>query len=358
MVTAREQPAANTRPEDVASAVQALAHEAAVWVANEMALKDPAAPGSTPNARFCSRADQLYHLQLLVGALATAEPRYFTEYVRWLAATLVARNVPVSMLEQSFTLILQFCQTRLAPALLPPVVAILRSGLSALADPTSGDESADGRLLPPPMAETDRLVEALIRGDARSARALAEGIVGAERNYVMVATRLVQPALYRIGALWQENRITVGQEHLATEICRSVLAQQFLLTPKRTWPHGRKVIFAAIEQDQHVLGLQIVAQAFELAGWTVQFLGANTPTGAVLGQVDLWKPDVIGLSASLVQRLPEMKRVIGRLRSEFGNDRPTVLVGGRATNEIEGVWRWTGADAWSPDAEKAVAELK
>jgi methanogenic corrinoid protein MtbC1 len=64
---------------------------------------------------------------------------------------------------------------------------------------------------------------------------------------------------------------------------------------------------------------------------------------------------VVGLSVSLVQHLSAVKETIGALRDAFKTQCPRILVGGIPTNQIEGIWRWTGADDWSPDAEKAVS---
>jgi methanogenic corrinoid protein MtbC1 len=166
----------------------------------------------------------------------------------------------------------------------------------------------------------------------------------------------MQPALYAIGLGWQENRVTVAQEHLATAICLRFLSDLFSAeTPAP--PTGRRALFAGVERNQHVLGLRIVADAFELAGWSVQFLGANTPTAALLSQVDRWRPELVGLSASLVQQLLVLPTAIDALHAEFGAQRPAVMVGGIPINQADGIWRRLGADLWSPSAEEAVAEV-
>ena len=99
----------------------------------------------------------------------------------------------------------------------------------------------------------------------------------------------------------------------------------------------------------------MVADAFELAGWSVQFLGADTPSASLITQVEAGRPDLVGLSVSLVQQLPALKRAVRALRVKFGERCPRVLVGGIPINEIDEMWRTIGADAWSPHAECAVS---
>jgi methanogenic corrinoid protein MtbC1 len=101
----------------------------------------------------------------------------------------------------------------------------------------------------------------------------------------------------------------------------------------------------------------MVSDAFELAGWSVQYLGANTPTEDLLAQIGTWRPEVVGLSASLVQHLSELKRAVGSIRDRFGAENPRIIVGGIPINQIDGIWRWTGADVWGTDAGKAVAAV-
>jgi methanogenic corrinoid protein MtbC1 len=193
----------------------------------------------------------------------------------------------------------------------------------------------------------------LIEGDAATARAIIEDIAGNGPGYTQIATHLLQPALYAIGGQWERNEITIAQEHLAAAIAQTLLVELFLEGPFEP-SRGSKVLLAGVEHNQHVIGLRMVADAFELSGWSVQYLGANTPTEALLAQIDKTSPDRVGLSVSLVQQLPTLRHCIAALRSEFRERCPVILVGGIPTNQFDDIWRRLGADAWSPDAESAV----
>jgi methanogenic corrinoid protein MtbC1 len=63
----------------------------------------------------------------------------------------------------------------------------------------------------------------------------------------------------------------------------------------------------------------MVADAFLIAGWEVQFLGANVPTTSLIRQTAEWKPDLIGLSVSLPQQVRVAKAVIVQLNEHFGS---------------------------------------
>lgn len=346
-------------PEGLSAAdvVDALAETAAGWVAERLQIGDGGAVSPQElRDRYQTRNDQHYHILMLGGALATGIDSYFTDYVRWLQSVLTSRGIPARTLQQSLELLQRFYQSRLAPDHAPAVVAMLQAGLLATTEPAARIES-EGEVMAEALPEAATLATLLIAGDRAGAWRLATDIAEAQRDYVWIATRLFQPALYHIGFLWQCNRISVAQEHLATEISRSILAHIFNWTATSALPTGRKALFAAVEQDLHVFGLQVVAEAFQIAGWEVQYLGANTPTIALIAQIDNWRPDFVGLSASLAQQLPTLKRAVQLVRAELGGACPSLIVGGRPTNRISGIWRWTGADGWSPDAESAVREV-
>lgn len=108
-----------------------------------------------------------------------------------------------------------------------------------------------------------------------------------------------------------------------------------------------------MEENEHSLGLRMVSDAFELSGWSTHYLGANVPVDALQAHIERWRPDLVGLSVALIQHLPRLRATVTMLRNGFPAERPTILVGGLATNMIEEAFRWVGADLWCADAERA-----
>ena len=337
--------------------VEALADDAVAWVCGKIVSHDPdrpsvaGAPGLVP-----TRGDVRELVTFLDAAVATPAVDSFRDYVRWLATVMKSRGEPVQDLGQSLELLKGFFESRLEADVLSSVVGMLEDGLDALAEEDARTQPLYHARLPADLPEVEPLTQGLLRGDVATARSIATKAFAEHWDYVSIAIRLFQPALYRIGLLWQHNEITVAQEHLATAISQNVLAQ---LYPSSEFAplNGRRALFAAIADNDHALGLRMVSDAFELAGWSVQYLGANTPTDSLLAQIDAWRPEVVGLSVSLVQQLTELEHAIGSIHERFGDERPTVMVGGIPINQIEGIWRWTGADLWSTDAGKAVSAV-
>ena len=260
-------------------------------------------------------------------------------------------------LDDALELLRRFFQEALDPPLFACVSSVLDQGRRTLAARHGATEQLFAAYRPPDLPQVAALTKCLIDGDVQTARSLSQTSWEASGDYVEIATRLFQPALYDVGTLWQRNEITVAQEHLATAIVQTLLTQFYLTAVMFTEPSQRTALFAGIEGSQHVLGLRIVSDAFDLAGWTVQFLGADTPSDALVAHIDRVKPEIAGFSVSMVQQLPALQRVVGVLKAELGSQCPIILVGGISTNQYDDAWRWIGADAWSPDAGRAVKEM-
>jgi len=173
----------------------------------------------------------------------------------------------------------------------------------------------------------DRFVAALTAG-ARS-EALEIILDDALADDVPIRTLyldVVQASLQELGRLWREKRITVAQEHAATEIARLALAQLRVHLPCGR-SNGKHVAVACVEGELHDLGARIMADFLEMAGFTVHFLGANVPTETLAELVRQRPADGLALSATATQSLGPLSRTIAAVRAAAGPDFP-VFVGG------------------------------
>lgn len=196
--------------------------------------------------------------------------------------------------------------------------------------------------------------EALLAGDRRQAAAIIDACLLDGRGLVGAEMHVIQPALYRIGRKWQNNQVSVAQEHLATAIAQSVMALGLMKSQPEP-ANGRKVPLACVEGNHHAVGLQLVADSFQLSGWEVQYLGANVPTAALVQQVTAWTPHLVGLSIAFAYQLSEVRNAINLLREALGVARPPVIVGGLAINAFRTLVDHLGAEGSSLDAISAVA---
>jgi methanogenic corrinoid protein MtbC1 len=302
--------------------------------------------------RDACREDLGYHLEFLRSVLEFGMVGPMVEYLRWLEGVLETRGIPTEHLPKSLDWLGEFFGARMDASAAKVVVAALSAVKSKFLEKTSSPP-ANYASMPSAWPDCAEFEAALLAGDRRTAAAMMERSLAQGRSLIETELHMIQPALYRIGDKWQSNQVSVVQEHLATAIAQSVMVQG-LVKCKLAEPNGKKVLLACVEGNHHALGLQMVADAFELAGWEVNYIGANVPTASLVGHVGSWKPDLLGLSVSFPHQLPVVKEVIARLNKSLGARRPPVVIGGLAINKFQNLAHRIGADAWSADAAAAV----
>ena len=129
-------------------------------------------------------------------------------------------------------------------------------------------------------------------GDRHSAGKL---IIEAVDNGISVKDiylHVFQSSLYEVGRLWQENKITVAQEHYITAATQLIMSQlyPYISNNEKT---GKVLVATSVSRELHEVGVRMVADFFEMDGWKTYYLGANTPTESVIQTIKSKKANLI-----------------------------------------------------------------
>lgn len=303
------------------------------------------------HGRDACHEDLAFHLEFLRPVLEFGLLQQMVDYLVWLGSVLQSRAIPSSHLAISLDWLGEFFAANMDLADGGMVAAALREAREGF------ESAADLPVVAPmrgkPWAQTEAFETALLTGLQHEALAVVNRCIDDGHNLIDIEMNVIQPALYEIGKKWQLNQISVAQEHLATAIVHSVMTLGLLRSPVSP-TRGKRVLIACVQGNNHAVGARMVCDAFQLAGWDVQFLGADTPTAAIVRHATEWKPDLIGLSVSFPQQLPAAKDVIARLKERLGSTRPPVILGGLAINRFVYLAELVGADTYCPDPQDAV----
>jgi methanogenic corrinoid protein MtbC1 len=309
-----------------------------------------------PAGRDACREDVAFHLEFLRPVLEFGILQPMVDYLLWLDSVLVSRAIPSEHLALSLDLLAEFFQQHMAPVAGAKVVAALVAARGQFTT-ANGTVQQYPPEAPPAWPEADAFEAALLTGDHRAALAIMNTCLDNKGSLVEFEMHVIQPALYRIGEKWQNNQVTVAQEHLASAIVQTVMTGGLL----RSAPPpalNKRVLLACVEGNNHAIGLRMVADAFQLSGWDVQYLGANVPLRSLMTQIGTWKPDLVGLSVSFPQQLHAVKAAIALMVEHFGNARPPVIVGGLAINRFRQLADAVGADTCGTNAQTAVTQAE
>ena len=317
--------------------------------ANEKAFPEIYARFGETGRNACVRELAL-QLDFLRPTLVTGDISPFIAYLAWLVQVLTSRGVPLQVVTRSLDDLGKFFETKLGVQAIP-IIAALSSGREAL---LAGIPVPNICACPSRWKEAEFYSEAALLGKQGDAIALLEDAFTRADSLPLVAVHVIQPAMYDVGRLWQDNRVSVAEEHLATATSESWLALT-MARAKAAPDNGKRVMFASLAGNQHMLGLNMVADAFELDGWAVDNLGKDTPIETLVERIRDTRPHLVGLSATLPQHLLGLRQAIDRLRRAFGDACPRIAVGGLAINQFPALADWVGAEVLGPDAVAAVA---
>ncbi len=183
----------------------------------------------------------------------------------------------------------------------------------------------------------------------------AENVLGAAiALYPLDAVLLevIRPALVRIGDLWHAGTISVATEHFASNYLQGRLRSLLRIMPDQAG--GSLVVVACAPAEQHELGALILALMLKRSGFTVVYLGANTPLSDLADMVEKQRADAVMISTTTEESLARLKAETPVLRSL-----PALLVlGGKVLERSPELAAELGGVFLGNDARKVVPELR
>ena len=203
-----------------------------------------------------------------------------------------------------------------------------------------------------------RYLEAVLSGSRREAFGVVDLARQAGLGIRALYLDVFQPAMREVGRLWQENRITVADEHLATAITQAAMARLYEELFHASPEPGPLLVAACADQERHELGLRMICDVLEMEGWDTVFLGASVPVEDLVRMVRARRPQVVALSASIAPHVARVREAIRAIREAEPHGAPLIAVGGRAFADDPALAERLGADLTARDALQAAELLK
>ena len=193
----------------------------------------------------------------------------------------------------------------------------------------------------------------LLAHDRFSATQLVIGMVKQGVPVKDIYTHIFQYALYNVGRLWQTNQVTIAQEHYFTAATQMIMSQlyPYIFNSDRI---GKRMVAASVDTNMHDIGIRMVADFFEMAGWDTYYLGGNTPPEAIIEALEINQPHLLALSATISQQIGTVQSTIERIRSRSEFKYLKIIVGGHPFNIVSELWKKVGADGCANSAEEAI----
>jgi methanogenic corrinoid protein MtbC1 len=298
------------------------------------------------------------HFEARVGDLAAAlfaeSPAVFAAQVAWAKAAFLARGTPLEDLQTSLVVLQSVVLRETTPEDAPLLNACFAHALTAL-EAASADIPSRLSTETPHGQVASRYLLKILEGDRMAAAEVVHDAVKQGLSIRHAYLDVLIPVQRELGRMWHLNEITVAEEHFATSTTHMVMSQ--LLPHASMLPRdGRAVLTAAVEGNTHDLGLRVLADFFEMAGWRAVYLGASVPIEDLVSASVDFRAHVAALSAALPTQIPTLERTIQAMRHSLGDACPKIIIGGAAfCDQTRDLWQGLGADGFADTADAAVA---
>ena len=183
----------------------------------------------------------------------------------------------------------------------------------------------------------------LLSGDSTGALAYSKEHIQSKHDLSDFYIKIVTHAMYKVGKLWEQGKISVAQEHLASSIVLRIMSALYMGISDLSVTKG-KVIVTATDNEHHEIGARIIADFLEMDGWNVIYLGSNVPEKDLLKTIKEENPTIICLSVTMVFNIDHVQDIILKIREQNKQNSMKIVVGGYAFSRATIDDRKLGAD--------------
>lgn len=170
-----------------------------------------------------------------------------------------------------------------------------------------------------------QMLSAFLNGDAAAAQAVLQQATSRKMPWEHIYLRLLMHSMREVGQLWRKGKVSVAQEHMATQLCLDLMSQ-LRTQVKGSSPHNFKAVISCVQGNQHIIGARAVADFLSIDGWSVDFLGADIPAHDLQLHVKKVEPALVGLSVFLEEHISTLGTAVAQLRAL--DISPKIIVGG------------------------------
>ncbi len=136
---------------------------------------------------------------------------------------------------------------------------------------------------------------------ATAVRTAVEAVSSGEVSIPVLHRDVLTRILADTGEAWHEGKVAIWEEHLASSTVRTIVEILYpgvLKAKSAAAPSGRAVLLACPPEEGHDLGLRMVSDRFDMAGWTTYFLGPDTPVEEIAAAAKGLGVDAVVMSSS------------------------------------------------------------
>ena len=173
----------------------------------------------------------------------------------------------------------------------------------------------------------DQLYRNLIKGDFDGTKQLCDDY-SSSSGFVSFFEKILTPVLYHIGEMWQKNKISIADEHVASNVANILV--KTIQERNSKLPTKKRVVICVPEGEQHNLGANMIETYLSSLGFKVYNLTPSEPHDSIISFIENIQPDATLVSLTLPDSVKPAQRLVRKILQRSDGD---VFVGGQGVNE-------------------------
>lgn len=134
-------------------------------------------------------------------------------------------------------------------------------------------------------------------------------------GFISFYDTIVFNGMKKIGLLWEQGKVSIAQEHVATNLLDNVLIN-LLESFEVQECKNKHIFFSSAPNELHGLAVKIASLLCEKLGFKVTSLGVNIPAKEIKKAIREFQPDYILFSATLQSSIIDVALLIDELEQE------------------------------------------
>ncbi len=176
---------------------------------------------------------------------------------------------------------------------------------------------------------SEQLYKIMMNADRQGASDLISLSMTKGLSSEQIIVKLLDPALVKLGILWEKESVSLAQTFVAAKIAEDILLR---CVPEVSMAHNNPVVIGNIEDDFHSLGRRIVATFLRASGWNVYDIGNDVPAEDFVDKALEVGAVVIGASAMMQTTALNIRKLREVIDSRGLRGRIKLAVGGAVFN--------------------------
>lgn len=292
------------------------------------------------------------HLEALDTAMALDVPELLADQMRWQSVRLESAGAAFGAEDVD-----RAVRHALAPHLDAEQLRLVEDFQNTAAVLGASGSHADSLVELPEGPARDYLTAALA-GRRDAAVKVVHDLMTADVAASDIMMTVLQPAQIELGRLWEAGDISIAHEHYTTAVTQLALS---LLYPRMLLGRtllGHSIVALSVGSEAHEVGIRMIADLMEQAGWRTAYLGDDVPHRDVVEHVAQHRADVLAISATMAGHLRSVRELVQAVRSDPRCGDVKILVGGRPFTINPRLADLVGADGWAPGALEALEQCR